>query len=75
MAVTSSRSINFLRGPVATHIVGEAQIAEVASRLGLAEVELFTLGEVSPIAYISSTCAISRSCPKIKNGIVIPLFK
>ena len=58
MAVTSSRSINFLRGPVATDIVGEAQIAELTSRLAFAEVELFTLGEVSPIAHISSTYAI-----------------
>ena len=64
MAVTSSRSINFQRGPVATYIVGEAQIAEVTSRLGFAEVELFTLGEVPPIAHISSTYAIPRSLPE-----------
>ena len=64
MAVTSSGSINFLRGPVATDIVGEAQIAKVTSRLAFAEVELFALGEVSPIAHISSTYAIPSRLPE-----------
>ena len=64
MAVTSSRIFNFLRRPVATVIVGEALIAELTSRLAFAEVELFTLGEVSPIAHISSTYAIPRSLPE-----------
>tara|TARA_B100000676_G_scaffold288531_1_gene320168 strand:+ start:1098 stop:1559 length:462 start_codon:yes stop_codon:yes gene_type:complete len=64
MAVTSSLSINFLRRPAPTDIVGEAQIVEVTSRLGFAEVELFTLGEDLPIAHISSTYAIPRILPE-----------
>ena len=60
LAVATSLSINFLRRPAATDIVGEAEIVEETSRLAFAEVELFTVGKVSPIAHISSTYAIPR---------------
>src|SRR5579871_6095249 len=58
LAVTINLNINFLRKPTKADLIGEARLMKLGKRLAVGEVNLYSEGEVEPVAHVTSTYSI-----------------
>ncbi|MGF1445763.1 MAG: PaaI family thioesterase [Pikeienuella sp.] len=58
LAVTTGLTINFLRKPPATDIIGEARILKLGRRLATGDVTLISEGRSEPVAHAVTSYAI-----------------
>ena len=58
LTVTTNLSINFLRKPARTDMLGEARILKLGRRLAVGDVTLTSEGDPRPVAHASVTYAI-----------------
>lgn len=63
LTVTSTLTINFLRKPQPTRLIGEARILKLGRTLATGDVTLFSEGLDAPVAHATVTYAIPQRDP------------